>query len=239
MKWSRHNYQPCLPLGADGTRISGSAGHIALSRKAAGEGIVLLKNEQAVLPLQKGRKVVLLGKASVEYIKGGGGSGDVGVAYVRNLFDSMAEKEAQGKVSVYQGLTDFYRENVKAQHAAGMAPGMTREPVLTEEQLKDAAAFSDTAVVSICRFSGEGWDRHCEQEEDIHAMETGPGERDMRKVGKEIFARGDFYLSVEGEQLIAAAKSHFAKVIVVLNVGGMVDTGWIRNDEGLGEGERL
>ena len=79
-KWFRHKYQPCLPLGEDGTRISCSKSHIELSRKIAREGIILLKNDTALLPVNaksKNNKIVLLGKASEEYIKGGGGSGDV------------------------------------------------------------------------------------------------------------------------------------------------------------------
>ena len=68
MKWLRHQFQPCKGLGEDGRRISGSREHIALSRRAAGEGIVLLKNENAVLPIPKGKNVVLLGKAGEEYI---------------------------------------------------------------------------------------------------------------------------------------------------------------------------
>ena len=42
-KWQRSLYQPVLPLGKDGKRVTGSAEHIALSRKAAGEGMVLVK----------------------------------------------------------------------------------------------------------------------------------------------------------------------------------------------------
>ena len=41
MKWLRHLYQPCKGAGTEGRMVSGSAEHIALSRRAAGEGIVL------------------------------------------------------------------------------------------------------------------------------------------------------------------------------------------------------
>ena len=51
MKWLRHLYQPCKGLGVGGAMVSGSREHIELSRQAAGEGIVLLKNENQVLPL--------------------------------------------------------------------------------------------------------------------------------------------------------------------------------------------
>ncbi|MCM1235167.1 MAG: hypothetical protein NC489_34135, partial [Ruminococcus flavefaciens] len=68
MKWLRYQYQPCRPLGEDGRVVSGSKEHIALSRMAAAEGMVLLKNEAGILPFQTGSRIVLLGKASEEYI---------------------------------------------------------------------------------------------------------------------------------------------------------------------------
>ena len=40
-KWARIKYQPCLPLGDNNSKITGCEAHIELSRKTAGEGIVL------------------------------------------------------------------------------------------------------------------------------------------------------------------------------------------------------
>ena len=76
-KFARFRFQPCIPLGEDGRCVTASAKHIRLSREAASEGMVLLKNENNALPLEKGTRVALFGKATIEYIKGGGGSGDV------------------------------------------------------------------------------------------------------------------------------------------------------------------
>ena len=152
-RWARAKYQPVLPLGEDGRRITGSREHITLSKEAAKEGMVLLKNEENVLPLKKGSKVALFGKATFDYVKGGGGSGDVTVAYTRNLYEGLKEKS--GFVEVFEELADFYRKDVKEQYALGREPGMTVEPAVPEELLKKATAFTDTAVISICRFSGE------------------------------------------------------------------------------------
>ena len=44
-KFARFRFQPCLPIGEDGKRVTASQKHIQLSRKAATEGMVLLKNE--------------------------------------------------------------------------------------------------------------------------------------------------------------------------------------------------
>ena len=92
-KFARFRYQPCLPLGMDGKRVTASKEHIALSREAATEGMVLLKNINNALPLCKCEKVALFGKATIEYIKGGGGSGDVHCPYIKNIFEGFKDKE--------------------------------------------------------------------------------------------------------------------------------------------------
>ena len=161
-KWQRSFFQPVLPLGEDGRRVTGSKEHIALSRMAAGEGMVLLKNEKNTLPIRKGTKVALFGKGTVDYVKGGGGSGDVTVEYIRNLYEGMKIKEDEGKVEVFDKLAKYYEEDIQKQYADGAVPGMTVEPELPDELLNEAREYTDTAVITICRFSGEGWDRKCE-----------------------------------------------------------------------------
>ena len=74
-KWVRSRFQPGIGLGENGTRVTASKEHIALSKRAAKEGMVLLKNEQGVLPLERGTRVALFGKGTFDYVKGGGGSG--------------------------------------------------------------------------------------------------------------------------------------------------------------------
>ena len=80
-KWQRITYMPATPIGEHGERVTGSRAHIALSRRAAREGMVLLKNEHGLLPFAKDAKVAVFGKAQVDYVKGGGGS-EIGRAHV-------------------------------------------------------------------------------------------------------------------------------------------------------------
>ena len=61
--------------------------------EAAKEGMVLLKNEKNLLPLAEGTRIALFGKGSFDYVKGGGGSGDVMVSYVHNLYDGLKMQE--------------------------------------------------------------------------------------------------------------------------------------------------
>lgn len=229
-RWARAKYQPVLPLGEDGRRITGSREHITLSKDAAKEGMVLLKNQNNVLPLAKGSRVALFGKATFDYVKGGGGSGDVTVAYTRNLYEGLKKKSAH--VEVFEELADFYRKNVQEQYAQGRAPGMTVEPALPEELLKKARAFTDTAVISICRFSGEGWDRKSIYDKKNKTEDVAiAGQEQKQDAEVEVFEDGDFYLTHAEKAMVDAVKSSFPKVIVVMNVGGMVDTDWFAGEE--------
>jgi len=233
-KWARHLYQPVLPLGKDGRRVTGGEEHIGLSRRAAAEGMVLLKNENRVLPVRKGTRIALLGKAGADYVKGGGGSGDVTVEYVRNLIDGMRVKEQEGKVCLYEPLNEFYEKQVKEQYAQGIVPGMTSEPAIPGDLLKGAAAFADLAIISICRFSGENWDRTTELDAGRRtSTELSGGEEALLKRAAEVFERGDFYLSEAEEKLIDQVKTCFDKVVIVLNTGGTISTSWFAEDSEL------
>lgn len=225
-KYARFRYQPCIPLGEDGRCCTASKKHAQLSRKAATEGMVLLKNENNALPLKKGEKVALFGKATIEYIKGGGGSGDVHTKYIRNIFDGFKEKESEGKVSVYMPLVDFYKEYVEkesvhiptqeqinatwdivnAMEFCTKRDDMTydtfasmhvKEPAVPENLIKSASEWAEAAVITLSRFSAEGVDR--------------------RPQG------GDYYLSDIEKELIDKCAKLFNKVIIVINSGATID----------------
>ncbi len=228
-KWQRVMYQPNLPIGENGEKVTSSKAHRELSKNAAKEGMVLLKNNQNVLPLKTGAKVALFGKGSFDYVKGGGGSGDVTVEYITNLYDGM--KALKDRVSVFEELSAYYRENVKNQYMGGAVPGMTIEPAVPEELLLKARAYTDTAVITICRFSGEGWDRKSVVDtKNKHLWEQ---EAALTRKSGELFENGDFYLTYAETAMVDAVKKHFPKVIAVLNVGGMVDSSWFVKDEAI------
>ena len=222
-KWARLLYQPNLPLYGE-RKVTGSAEHIAISKAAADEGIVLLKNEGGVLPLER-KKVALFGKASVDYVKGGGGSGDVYCKYVHSLYDGLKMRG----VEVYESVIDIYREALKEQYALGRVPGMTEEVEIPDEIIRDAGEFSDTALIVINRFSGEGWDRssiECNRE-----FNPWTSVRSMPSISGEIFPDGDFYLTSGEKKLINKVKTSFDRTIVLLNVGGVIDLKWACEDE--------
>ena len=203
-KWQRSFFQPVLPLGEDGRRVTGSKEHIALSRMAAGEGMVLLKNEKNALPIRRGTKVAFFGKGTVDYVKGGGGSGDVTVEYIRNLYEGMKIKEDEGKVEVFDKLAKYYEEDIQKQYADGAVPGMTVEPELPDELLNEAREYTDTAVITICRFSGEGWDRKCEAAQDGYVLDG--EEKRNSELSAKIFENGDFCLTNAENAMVEKVK---------------------------------
>ncbi len=228
-QWTRANYQPAIPLGEDGRRATACAEHIRLSKDAAKEGMVLLKNEHALLPLATGTRIALFGKGTIDYVKGGGGSGDVTVPYVRNLFEGLLE--IVDPSTLFPDTIKFYRDHVRAQYAMGRMPGMTAEPDVPDALLRKARAFTDTAIVSISRFSGENWDRKADF--DAIKAHKNVDEAPIR-LSNEIFEQGDFYLSHAERAMLDKVCAAFPRVIVVLNTGGMIETACLAENPGIG-----
>ncbi len=203
-KWARINYQPCLPLGDKESRLTGCEKHIQLSREAACEGTVLLKNNDNVLPLKKGTKVAIFGKAQIDYVKGGGGSGDVFTKYFRNVYQGLKLKR---DIEVFDDLSLYYQDYVYAQYKNNGAKGRLAEIEIPEELLKSAIEFTDTAIITISRFSEEGADRKGD--------------------GTDAY----FELSVEEKAMVNTVCNNFDKIIVLLNTGAMIDTSWFAQNE--------
>ena len=236
-RWARAKYCPILPAGENGTFVTGSAEHRALSKKAAKDGMVLLENNGA-LPLRKGAKIALLGKGTFDYVRGGGGSGDVYCAYSKNIYDGFKEV---GGHEVFEPLCEFYRDYVQEQYKKGYAPGMTIEPEIPDRLLNEASSFADIAVVSLSRFSGEGWDRSeiSFYEDEVNPWIIGQDDTEsfenlcipMNELSAKIFPRRDFYLSDAEEKMINRVRKAFPTVVVLLNVGGMMDLGFLRKKD--------
>ncbi len=188
-------------------KVTGCEKHIALSLEAAKEGMVLLKNEGEILPLAKGTKVSIFGTAQFDYVRGGGGSGDVTTAYTRNIYEGFKKMEEQGLVEVYEPASALFRDSFEKQQKKKVGNGRTTQPKLTKKLVTECAKESDVAILTICRFSWEGADRKGEPLD------------------------GDFYLSASEEALKDAILEKFSKVIVILDVGGVVDSGWFLKEE--------
>lgn len=177
--------------------------HIDLTRQAAAEGMVLMENDvvdqesgKKALPLAEGETVAMFGRAMIDYVTGGGGSGSTNVDYTRNILQGMQIKESEDKISLVPELVNFYTEQVTTN-------GITNDANITipEDVWNAAANATETAIVTIGRYSSEGSDRSA--------------------------TKGDYYLSDAEEELIEKVAAEFDKTIVVLNVGAVLDTSWI------------
>ena len=152
------------------------------------------------------------------------------VSYVHNLYDGF--KTLEDKVQVYEPVAEFYKKNVEEQYAIGRAPGMTEEPELPQELLDGARAFGDIALVVLSRFSGEGWDRS--SVEYNGEFNPWPDETSMPKLSAEVYPDGDFYLTAGEKKLLAQVEEVYDKIVVVLNIGGVIDLSWIKRDDKIG-----
>jgi beta-glucosidase len=190
--WNRVNHQPNLPLYQGRDRVTAGREHLAISMNAAKEGMVLLKNDGNLLPLKKGARVALFGKGTFDYVKGGGGSGDVTVSHIINIYDGL--KQYPDMVTVYEKSAAFYKDYVEKEYKSGNAPGMIEEPVLPDEILDTAKNYADIAIISISRFSGEAWDRKLEGVQCRNSRKE-DWVTPMQDRADVLFPRGDFYLT--------------------------------------------
>lgn len=176
--------------------------HALVSKTAAEDGMVLLKNE-TVLPLKAKAKVALFGITSYDMIAGGTGSGDVHKAYMVNLDEGLSNA---GFV-IDNGLKSKYETYIQDEKAKQPKPRnfFTRVPRIGEMPLDDnllssQAKSADVAVFTLGRISGEGRDRELD---------------------------GDYYLSdtekVAISNIAKAFHAQHKKLVVVLNVGGVIE----------------
>jgi len=182
--------------------------HGELVRRATPEGLVLLKNEEGLLPLKGVKNVALYGVGSYDFIAGGTGSGNVNKAYVRNIAEGL---ETNG-FSVDSDIRDWYEKYISYQKVvrknnAPVSAILLGDSVIPEMEIERSyidrkVSSTDIAILTIARNAGEGGDRK--------AMD------------------GDFTLTgKEREMLQNLCDAYHAagkKVIVVLNIGGVIET---------------
>ena len=222
--WTRARYQVNLPLYADQEKVTSNSAHLTLARQAAREGMILLKNDNNILPLKGGDRVALIGKGIFDYVKGGGGSGDVTCAYTINLYEGLKQQETPPEI--YEPLCDYYRAELRDQMNSGAMPGMTVEPDVPMDLLENASEFTDTAIIAISRFSGEAWDRISVQYENQEVFE-----KEVSDLAHKLFPDSDFYLTSKEAEMVQKVCDHFPRVIAILNTGGLVDAKWFAFDK--------
>lgn len=183
--------------------------HAAVTRQSATEGMVLLKNDAQALPLSNTVKnIALYGCTSYDFIVGGTGSGNVNRAYTVSLLDGLnnAGYTVDGNLKdLYEKYNaDFYAEQAKVKNEDRLAQYLPKkrpaELVLLVSDLNNQALKSDMAILTFGRGSGEFVDR----------------------------SSSDFTLSSEERQMLENVCKAFhachKKVVVILNVAGVIET---------------
>lgn len=196
--------------------------HKKLARTLAGECMVLLENN-GVLPLEQTEKIALFGNGARQTVKGGTGSGDVNTrdnvtieqglqnsGYVITTEDWLARYEAKRILAKKE-----YREWVCAEaekrqmpeFAIGFSHPFT-EPAPERITMEDVRKSDcDTAIYVLARNSGEGADRFNKE--------------------------GDYLLFAEEKDNLILLGKEYRKVIVVLNIGGVMDLSALKSIDGI------
>ena len=182
--------------------------HAKVARAAATESMVLLKNDDNVLPLKGTETVAMFGISSVDFVAGGTGSGNVNKAYVVNMVQGLENAGftlVEDIKEFNQKYVDFQKVNTRLNSTNGpsilLGDAKIPEAPLSREVINAQVDKSDLAIVVIGRNSGESADRRVDD---------------------------DFNLTDAERQLLTdvSAAYHLAgkKVVVVLNIGGAIET---------------
>ncbi|MDR1092807.1 MAG: glycoside hydrolase family 3 C-terminal domain-containing protein [Clostridiales bacterium] len=189
------------------------------------EGFVLLKNQNAALPLAAGAKISVFGKNSADIVTGGSGSGAGTGEYVKGLHESLG---AAG-FSVNPTLREFYASNASGDGRSQGAKmdndgniflktGETPQSSYTAAVKDSYSSYKDAALIVLSRIGGEGWDLpRAMADKDGNPVE---GARD----------KNDHYLQLDANErdlIQAVCGAGFGKVVVILNSASPVEAGFL------------
>ena len=182
-----------------------------VTRNAATEGMVLLKNEKNALPFaDKSKEISVFGVTSYIWNTGGTGSGSVNNKHTVSLLEGLTAagyKLDKELVGLYQPFTTKESADEQARRArvfeSGKLPAPKRllEMPLSDDLLNKKAETSEIAFVTLGRNSGEGLDRVVDEDFNLAADEL----EMLDKVTGAFHAKGK-------------------KVVVILNIAGVIET---------------
>ena len=178
------------------------------SREAAVEGIVLLKNQDNVLPFSTEDKISVFGRPQLEYYRSGTGSGGaVQVEYATNIIDGFKNSNLNINEELVNDYVEWLKDHPFDNGGGGWAcePWFQKDMDITVEYAKKQAQVSNKAVYIIGRTAGEDKDNY-------------NGE-------------GSYLLTEEEISNIKNITEAFEDVVVVLNVSNIIDMKWVNNPQ--------
>ena len=187
-----------------------------ITRELEAEGLVLLQNEDDVLPLEEGAKVNLFGYATVSPIYGGTGSGASDTSNNVDLVQGLTDAGFE----VNQELVDFYnnsgvsRGDQSGFEGANFTPAEVPASEYSDELMSSARDFSDVAVVMLSRIGGEGGDLP----------------QDMQAAGFGDDSRSYLELTQDEEDLLALIEdAGFERVVLLINSSNAMELGFVED----------
>jgi len=178
--------------------------HATLAKQAAAEGIVLLKNKEALPLSNKVKTVAAYGNGSYDFIAGGTGSGDVNKAYTVSLVKGLEN----ANFKVYKALKSQYDKYItleKSKQPKKKSFFQVIPPIpemsLNKSSIMAQSKHANIAFITIGRVSGEGHDRKVKDAFDLTKAELAL----IKNVSSVYYKEGK-------------------KVIMILNVGNVVET---------------
>ena len=179
--------------------------HAKVCKTVADEGVVLLKNEKATLPVSREQEIALFGTTSYDFIAGGTGSGDVNRPYVVDLMTGLSnfgfklEPEVDAFYKNFMADEAIRRKRIDGNNKWYIDRERAIE-VIPVELIEKAAETADAAMITIGRVFGEGKDR-----DYYHSYCLSDREQELiDRVSKAFHAKGK-------------------KLTVILNIGGFVE----------------
>lgn len=197
-----------------------------LCQDIAEEGIVLLENEEGVLPLDEGGKLNVFGWASIDPCYGGTGSGAISdkaekVSLLKGLKDAGIETNGE--------LSKFYKDYLPQRPVLGYGNcnwTLPEPPVenYSDELLAQAKEYSDKAMIVITRLGGE----HADLPVDMTVVQY---ENNSDKY--EDFPAGTHYLELSQSEkdMVKLVCENFEDVIVVYNGANTLELGFCKEYE--------
>lgn len=191
--------------------------------KLAEEGFVLLKNENAALPMNKGARISVFSKNSVNLSYGGSGSGGFDTSNNKNLYESLNDA---GFVT-NPTLKSFYESSqsgpVRTANSSDLdngdnqkiATAETPQNKYTNAVRNSYADYSDAALVVITRIGGEGFDlpRYQGDSEGAVSVDSHYLELDQNEI----------------DLLTAVTDGTFKRVVVVFNTPSSFEVTFLKD----------
>lgn len=201
----------------------------------AREGIVLLKNEDGILPL-KNNKVNTFGWSATNPVYGGTGSGSLSGAYPTV---TLLEGLTNAGLEYNTALTDFYVNFRATRPMVGMwgQDWTIPEPTQAEYEAAgiydNAVAYSDTAIIVIARSGGEGADLPTSYDGEDSFQEGGMfGSSGVRySEYPDDLDASKHYLELTNREkaTVEAVTSKFQNVVVIINAANAMELGWVND----------